>query len=209
MPWEIYCHQMNFKFWNHNRFETWVIDFVEHGLSAAFYLFPDTANWYHGLLWQLKIHLHTTDKSSLMLSHRMDIFFFRFIHAVSIRALTHFLKLKRAVIETLGLKRKTFIHTPSVETDWSDSMEMIGQLAKKTVIRICHVLKQNKGWHIADSPCPTKSMTLYQIDYDSKTWNSFYDNKVFRIYAGLVRLYNAINLITLFPSVLTEIKGWV
>ena len=133
MPWEIYCHQMNFKFWNHNRFETLVIDFVEHGMSAAFYLFPDTANWYHGLLWQLKIHLHTTDKSSkLMISHRG--IFFRFIHTVSIRTLTHFLKLTRAVTETLGMKRKTFIHTPSLKTDWSDSIEMIVQLAKKTVI---------------------------------------------------------------------------
>ena len=227
MPWEIYCHQMNFKFWNHNRFETGVIDFVGHGLSATFTLFLDATNWYHGLLWQLNNYLHASDKSSIMLSQRMYIFsiqgssttkfslpkiacpaivyaeivvvidpFFvgvcpwikvyhynpteicqqrlpgvrnvaqklcswerSFIHSVSMRALTHFLKLKRAVIETMGMKRKASMHTSSVKADWSDSMEMIVQLAKKSVIRISHVLKQNKGWQIADSPCPVKSMT--------------------------------------------------
>ena len=53
---------MNFWFWNHNRFETRVINFVGHGLSLTFTLFPDTTNWHHGVLWQLNNHLHTTYK---------------------------------------------------------------------------------------------------------------------------------------------------
>ena len=36
----------------------------------------------------------------------------------------------------------------------SDSMEVIVQLIKKSVIQICHVLKQNRRWQTADSPCP-------------------------------------------------------
>ena len=72
IPWEIYCHQMNFRFWNHNRFETGVIDFVGHELPAAFTLFPDTTNWHHGVLWQL--NNHTTHKSYLMLSKRLYVF---------------------------------------------------------------------------------------------------------------------------------------
>ena len=86
--------------------------------------------------------------------------YFRFTHTVSIRALTHFIKLKRAVTETMGMKRKISMHTPNVKADLSDSMEMIVQLAKTSMIQICHVLKQNKWGQIADSSCPTKSTTL-------------------------------------------------
>ena len=41
--------------------------------KPTFTLFPDTKNYYHGLLWQLNNH-HTTGKSSLMLSQHMDVF---------------------------------------------------------------------------------------------------------------------------------------
>ena len=71
ISWEIYCHQMSFKFWNYNRFETGVIDFVGHGLPATFILFPETTNWHHEILWQLNNQLHTTHKSYLMLSQRL------------------------------------------------------------------------------------------------------------------------------------------
>ena len=162
MPWEIYCHQMNFRFWNHNQSETVVIDFLGHGLSATFTLFPDTTNWYHGLLWQLNNHLYATDNSSLMLSQRMDVFWF--IHTVSIRAFKHFIKLKRAIIEMMGMKRKTSMHSPSVNADLLDSMKMIVQFAKKSVIQMFHVLKQNKGWQTADSPCPKYRWPQYRND---------------------------------------------
>ena len=93
------------------------------------------------------------------------------------------------------MKQKTSMHTPSVKADLSDSMEMIVQLAEKSVIRIYHVLKQTKGWQIADGACPTNSIT----PISNRLW--FPNLNVFRTYAGLVRLYNAINLIILFPSI--------
>ena len=194
MPWEIYCDQM--KFWNHNRFETGVIDFVGHGLSATITLFPDTTYWYHGLLWQLNNHLHTTDKSSLMLCQRIDVFFFGSFTLWH----WHFLKLERAVIETMGMKRKTSMHTQSVKADWSNSMEMIVQLAKESMIRICHVLKKKGGRQLI-ARARRKQLRLYQIDYDFETWNSFYDNTFFQDIRVTVRLYNAIKHITLFSSI--------
>ena len=48
--------------------------FSRHGLSATFTLFPDTTNWYHGLLWELNNHFHPTDKSSVLPSQRMDVY---------------------------------------------------------------------------------------------------------------------------------------
>ena len=71
---EICYHQMNFRFWNHNRFETVVIGFVRHRLPATFTLFPDTTNWHHGVLWQLNNHLHTTHKSYILLSQLLYFF---------------------------------------------------------------------------------------------------------------------------------------
>ena len=57
------------------------------------------------------------------------------------------------------MKQKTSVHTLSIKVDLSGSRVIIGQSAKKSMIQICHVLKQNKGWEIADSSCPTKSVT--------------------------------------------------
>ena len=81
IPWEIHCHQINFKFWNHNRFGTWVIDFVGQGLPAIFTLFPDTTNWHHGSIWLLNSHLHTTHRSYLMLSQ--CLYFFGLCHRLN------------------------------------------------------------------------------------------------------------------------------
>ena len=143
MPWEIYCHQINFKFWNHNGFETGVIDFIGRRLTVShFYFFPDTTNWYHGLLWQLNNHPIPQTNHLLCLVNAW--IFFWFIHTISIRALAHFLKLKRTIIETRCMKRKNIHTTPNVKADWSDSMEMIVQSVKKSVIWIRHILKQNK-----------------------------------------------------------------
>ena len=50
------------------------------------------------------------------------------------------------------MKRKTSMNTPSVKADWSDSMEMVVQLAKKSMKQSCHFLKQNQERQIADSP---------------------------------------------------------
>ena len=49
--------------------------------------------------------------------------FIRFTNTVSIRAFAHFIKLKSAIIEMMGMKRETSMHTPKV--DLLDSMEMI------------------------------------------------------------------------------------
>ena len=97
----------------------------------------------------------------------------------------------------MGMKRKASMHTPSVKADWSDSMEMIIQLAKKSVIRICHVLKQNTGWQIADeiNDPYIKSTVVSKLEIHFMTIHFL------RTYAGLVRFSNAINLITLFPPI--------
>ena len=96
-------------------------------------------------------------KSSLMLSQRMDIL--RFIHTVSIRTSTHFIKLKRTVIETMDMGRKTPMRTPTVNADLSGSVVMIVQLVKKSMMQMCHVIKQSNGWQIADISCPTKAIS--------------------------------------------------
>ena len=113
MPWEIYCHQMNFKFWNHNRFETCVIDFMGHGLSATFTMFPDTKIWYHGLLSQLNNHLCTTDETSLMLSQCMDVFSVH-THRLNMSIFT-LSKIEKSYYWDMGMKRKTSMHIPSVK----------------------------------------------------------------------------------------------
>ena len=148
MAWEIYCHQTNFRFWNHNRFVTVIIDFMVHQLSAIFHLFPGTTNWYKWLLWQVTNHLHSIDKSASMFVQCIDMFL---VHTLRLSNIIYTLiKLKRAVIEMMGMNRKTSMHTPSINADLSDSMEMIFQLAKKFIIQICCVWNQNKGWQIAD-----------------------------------------------------------
>ena len=116
---------------------------MAHLLNASFILFPDTSDWYHGLLWQLNNHLPTTGCVVL-------------VYTTINKNAEHFLKLKRAVIETMGKKQKTSMHTPSVTAALSDStcMEMVVQLAKKSMIQIRYVLKQYNGWQIADSSCP-------------------------------------------------------
>ena len=45
------------------------------------------------------------------------------------------------------------MHTPSANANLSDSMEMIVQLAKQSMIQVCCVLhvKPNKGCQTADS----------------------------------------------------------
>ena len=57
-----------------------------------------------------------------------------------------------------GYEAKNILHTPGVKANLSYSMEIIVQLVKKSVTQIYQVLKQNKGWKNADSPCLTKSM---------------------------------------------------
>ena len=76
----------------------------------------------------------------------------------SMTAFTHFIKLiKSCCCSDDGYELKTSMHTPSVKADLSDSMKMIVQLPKKSMIQICCVWKKIKGWQIADSP--TKLMT--------------------------------------------------
>ena len=58
-----------------------------------------------------------------------------------------------------GYEPKASMHTLSVNVVLSDSMERLVQLAKKSVIKICRVGKQNQGWQTADSSCSTKLMT--------------------------------------------------
>ena len=77
----------------------------------------------------------------------MDVFLF--INTVSVRSFAHFIKLKRAVNETNAMKRNTPMHTLSTKADLSDSMEMIVQLAKKSLIQNCHILKQKE--RVSDS----------------------------------------------------------
>ena len=77
IPWEIYCHQMNFRFWNYNRFETGIINFVGHGLPANFTFFPQVGIMEFFGNWTIISILHTT---------RIMLVFFRFMQTVWIRA---------------------------------------------------------------------------------------------------------------------------
>ena len=77
-------------------------------------------------------------------------------------------------------KQKKSMHIPSLKADLSDGMEMIVQLAKKSVI-LCHVFKQRMS-DTADSPCPTKSMTPISYQLWFQNLNSFYDNNIFTEY---------------------------
>ena len=55
-----------------------------------------------------------------------------------------------AVIQMMGMNRKTSKQRPSIKTDLSDSRGMIVQLPKKSMMQICRVWRQNEGWQIAD-----------------------------------------------------------
>ena len=92
-----------------------------HQLSATLTLFPNTTIGIMDVFGNWTIHLHTTDKSSLMLSQRMDVFS---VHTQRLTKSIYTLsKLKRAVIEMTGMRRKTSMHTSSFKADLSDSME--------------------------------------------------------------------------------------
>ena len=51
--------------------------------------------------------------------------------SVHTHRLKNSIKLKRAVFEPMDVNRKISVHTPRVNVDLSDSMEMIVQMVKK------------------------------------------------------------------------------
>ena len=120
MAWEIYCHKMNLKVWNHSDFGIGVINFVGHeqssNLSFAFILFSDTLILYHWLLWQLNNPLRTIRQVGFNAWCMHGCFP---VHTHHLNNSYLSIKCVNAVFETMGMNRKTAVHWPNIKADLS------------------------------------------------------------------------------------------